>query len=98
MKIKKYIKKAIPIEAVCYVGYNIKEIEEFVGKDVSFVHSSVQMFPEGLILTLEGAMNFTTGDYIIKGVRGEFYACRGDIFEETYKEVLSDSDVPYLHA
>ena len=43
---------------------------------------------EGLkIYTLEGKMNANVGDYIIKGVRGEFYPCKQDIFEETYSEV-----------
>lgn len=39
------------------------------------------------IPTLEGTMEGTEGDWIIKGVKGEFYPCRKDIFEETYEEV-----------
>lgn len=39
-----------------------------------------------LIKTLEGVMLSVQGDYIIKGVRGEIYSCKGDIFEETYEE------------
>lgn len=37
------------------------------------------------IQTLEGAMKVRPGDYVIKGVKGEFYPCRRDIFEETYE-------------
>lgn len=37
------------------------------------------------IPTLEGTMRATPGDYIIRGVQGEFYPCRGDIFEQTYE-------------
>jgi hypothetical protein len=40
------------------------------------------------IHTLEGDMKANHGDYIIKGVKGEFYPCRQDIFEQTYEEVV----------
>lgn len=39
------------------------------------------------IKTLEGVMEASKGDYIIKGVNGEFYPCKPDIFEKTYEEV-----------
>lgn len=39
------------------------------------------------VATLEGSMFFDEGDYVIKGVHGEFYPCKGDIFEETYEEM-----------
>lgn len=39
------------------------------------------------IITLEGAMLAEDGDWIIKGVKGEFYPCKPDIFEATYEEV-----------
>ena len=42
------------------------------------------------IQTLEGEMNARVGDWIIKGVKGEFYPCKPDIFEATYEEVESD--------
>lgn len=37
--------------------------------------------------TLEGVMRGGHGDFVIKGVKGEFYICRGDIFRETYEEI-----------
>lgn len=40
------------------------------------------------IYTLEGKMEAKSGDYIIKGVNGEFYPCKPDIFEKTYEEVV----------
>lgn len=40
----------------------------------------------GYIDTLEGRMHVQSGDWIIKGVRGEFYPCKPDIFKETYEE------------
>lgn len=43
--------------------------------------------PYMYIETLEGTMKASVGDYIIKGVNGEFYPCKPDIFEKTYEEV-----------
>lgn len=41
-----------------------------------------------LITTLEGVMHASNGDYIIRGVKGEFYPCKPDIFRATYEEVI----------
>ena len=41
---------------------------------------------KGVVSTLEGTMEFTTGDWIIEGVAGELYPCRDDIFRATYEE------------
>jgi len=41
-------------------------------------------------LTLEGALTASVGDFIIRGVQGEFYPCKPDIFEATYEEVSDD--------
>ena len=43
------------------------------------------------IITLEGAMIARPGDWIIKGVNGEFYPCKPDIFEKTYERVESEA-------
>jgi hypothetical protein len=45
---------------------------------------------EVVIVTLEGTMVATENDWIIKGVQGEFYPCKPDIFAETYKAVSDD--------
>ena len=42
--------------------------------------------------TLEGTMMVNYGDYIIKGVQGEFYPCKPDIFLKTYEEVIEDGN------
>ena len=44
--------------------------------------------PDLVIYTLEGDCHTLVGDWIICGVKGEFYPCKPDIFEKTYKEVL----------
>ena len=40
------------------------------------------------IFTLEGKMEASIGDFIIKGIQGEFYPCKPDIFEKTYEKVV----------
>jgi len=42
------------------------------------------------IETLEGQMLLTPGDYVIKGVKGEYYPCKPDIFEATYEWFAAD--------
>lgn len=84
-KVKKYIKKPITIEAFHFTNLNtdtIDDLMEFMHEDtLTMSVNSVD------ICTLEGTMIASLGDYIIKGVHGEFYPCKPDIFEETYNEV-----------
>lgn len=85
--IKKYRKKPVVIEAVEFKGFeNIEEVQEFMRGNVR-----IQFPPECdivlLIETLEGVMVANVGDYIIKGVKGEYYPCKAEIFHETYEEV-----------
>jgi hypothetical protein len=83
-----YRKKPVVIEAVQLRDLeipNLMEIQQFVGlgEDIFKVVS------DGLIIkTLEGDMKASIGDWIIKGVNGEFYPCKPDIFEKTYEKVL----------
>lgn len=81
----KYRKKPVVIEAVLISPYmdHLQSLLEWIG-------SSGRMGPDGSIFikTLEGTMTGVTGDYIIKGVQGEFYPCKPDIFEQTYESVL----------
>lgn len=81
---KKYRKKPVVIEALqVKFGYtNISEISDFIGE--SFVDTYHGKMP--YIKTLEGDMYISDGDYIIKGVQGEFYPCKPDIFEATYED------------
>jgi hypothetical protein len=77
----KFRKKPVVIDAMQFNGKNFDEIEAFVGGDASVKGSEV------IIATLEGAMHASLGDWIIKGVKGEFYPCKPDIFEKTYEAV-----------
>ena len=77
--VKKYRKKPVIIEAIQWNGKNLSEIDNFVGGSLK---------TEGSILvihTLEGDMEASINDYIIKGVNGEFYPCKPDIFDKTYE-------------
>ena len=85
--IKHYKKKPVIIEAIQYLGDNFKEIEDFVEqKLLHFDTIDNEDFALG-IPTLEGIMKASVGDYIIKGVSGECYPCKPDIFKLTYDEV-----------
>lgn len=78
----KYRKKPVVIEALQYTGENADEIIEFT-KCLAQVGVSKSL----IISTLEGDHIASVGDYIIKGVKGEFYPCKPDIFEQTYEKI-----------
>lgn len=76
---KIYRKKPIEVQAVQWNGENVGEVLGFC-KGARIEGDSI------FIDTLEGAMEAKKEDYIIKGVKGEFYPCKPDIFEATYEE------------
>lgn len=79
-----YRKKPVIIEATCLTALNGRDVAIWCGGH--FTGSSI------LIETLEGRMRADWGDYIIRGVQGEFYPCKPDIFEATYEMVEDESD------
>lgn len=104
----KYRKKPVIIEAIQWTGKiginknNLDEIIAFVGEDNMHTELDTCAYDAGVappvtmlyIHTLEGQMLAMPNDYIIKGIAGEFYPCKPDIFEQTYeivdkKEVVS---------
>ena len=90
--IKKYKKKLVVIEAVQYDGTHesFSEIQEFCNTiEVTAYNDKKLKIP-----TLEGFHDASINDWIIKGIKGEFYPCKPDIFEEIYEEV--DNDEPIL--
>ncbi len=81
----KYRKKPVVIEAVQFTGLlSIPSIVDFCPtfQQTSPEDSTVLEFG---IPTLEGTMTASVGDWIIKGMKGEFYPCKPDIFEATYE-------------
>lgn len=93
MTVKQYRKKPVVIEAMRCPISDTPEVSEHIVKWINgdrpppnawFDVGSSEIF----ITTLEGIMKASPGDYIIKGVNGEFYPCKPDIFLKTYEEVL----------
>lgn len=80
----RYRKKPVVIEAV---QWHRPGDEMAIGAPVLSM-TSRQGAP--YIPTLEGDMFLTPGDWIIRGVKGEFYPCKPEIFEATYEEVVSE--------
>ena len=91
--VKQYRKKPVVINAVEWTGRNLKEIIEFTGRHESIKDWEWERYERlvkyaGLkIFTLEGAYIATIGDMIIRGLQGEFYPCKPDIFAKTYEDV-----------
>lgn len=83
--IKKYRKKPVEIEAFQWDGKDLMLLNHFVETGI-IVDSGAVYIP-----TFEGNMIVSAGDYIIKGVNGEFYSCKPDIFEKTY-EIVKDNE------
>jgi hypothetical protein len=93
--IKEYRKKPVKITALKFDGENFNECVDFIGGAAIYEKKSGSSSDELVgrevkerlsIKTLEGAMHLSNGDYIIKGVKGEFYPCKPNIFRETYNE------------
>lgn len=91
---KRYRKKPVVIDAIQWTGDNLRDVICFTDgpPDTRTNHAGMMwekyedlVQRDGLkIYTLEGTMNANIGDYIIKGVKGEFYPCKPDIFAATY--------------
>ncbi|WP_281783763.1 hypothetical protein [Sinimarinibacterium flocculans] len=96
--ISKYRKKPVVIEAARFDGTreSIAAICRWANtsqeEDLWIDYLSVKddEVSDVLVHTLEGPMRVNVGDWIIKGVQGEFYPCKPDIFAATYEEVNDD--------
>ena len=86
----KFRKKPVVIEAMRFTPETLDECVAFSGGNYEYRNSAAGApFGEVIeITTLEGVMLAVPGDWIIRGVKGEFYPCRNDIFMETYEQVL----------
>ena len=83
-KVRKYRKKPVVVEAVRFttetnLRKSFPDIEIWNGMPDSVI--------EVYIKTLEGKVKISEWDYIIKGIKGEYYPCKPDIFEDTYERV-----------
>ena len=92
---REYRKKPVVILAIRWTGSNLREVIAFTGKHprwgewfATWEEYETRVRADGnivKILTLEGTMHASPGDWIIRGVRGEHYPCKPDIFEATYE-------------
>ena len=78
----KYRKKPVEIEAIQWNGENVQEVKDFLKNKYILIRKNKNL----IIATLEGNMLAKSGDFIIKGVQGEFYPCKPDIFWQTYEK------------
>lgn len=82
----KYRKKPVIVEVMRFTDATKDRVFNWVT-----CNKSAEFFDGRPILkiqTLEGVMTVDIGDYVIKGVKGEFYPCKPDIFEQTYEKVI----------
>lgn len=81
----KYRKKPVVIEAIQFDGENGRAVIEWIR--LGEVDCGLSVNEYITIETLEGCMKATLGDWIIKGIAGEFYPCKDSIFTATYERV-----------
>jgi hypothetical protein len=86
-----YRKKSVVVEAVQFTGSNRREVLQFIYPSMSEdgLHGAEEMALPVVIGTLEGDMTVSPGDWIIRGVKGEVYPCKPDIFQATYEPVAA---------
>lgn len=92
--IKKFRKRPIIVEAVQYhrTEESFEEISKFTNNQVIRGRDNSIIIP-----TLEGEIEARPNDWIIKGIKGEFYPCRLDIFVATYEKITEEGDITCPH-
>lgn len=81
----RYRKKPVMIEAVQFTRDTVEDVKGFC--PVLYPQVRNEQVEFAFVQTLEGQVTASLGDYIIKGVDGEFYPCKPDIFRKTYEVV-----------
>ena len=96
----RYRKRPVEVEAYCYqaeLGNN--RLMNWLSQQGANVSGWVFHDGEITIPTLEGLMKVSDGDFIIRGVKGEYYPCKPDIFDLTYEAVSPvGADAPGIKA
>jgi hypothetical protein len=91
----KFRKKPVTVDAIRYTGDNYAEVaswcRSFWTEDESTQEDPVNGLSVGdkaiFIMTREGEMKGSPGDWIIRGTQGEFYPCKTDSFDDTFEEI-----------
>ena len=92
--LRTFVKRPVVIQAIQWDGNNVRELSEFMDEKLpngtlkrKFDIYGDTSNPDLVIFTLEGYYHAAVGDWIIRGLQGEFYPCKPDIFAKTYEEV-----------
>lgn len=95
MKVRQYRKKPVVIEALQFDG-TYTAFEALRDWGIPYRNAMIDRSKNECLRlsveTLEGPLSVSKGDYVIKGVEGEFYPCKPDIFNKTYEEVTNASN------
>jgi len=82
---KFYRKKPVLVQAIKWTGDNYDDVCKFVEQKLHTDKEGTGVYQNIIIETLEGTMRASMGDFIIRGVKGEYYPCKPDIFYMTYE-------------
>ena len=86
----KFRKKPVVIEAIQWDGTNIKELKQMESPSEFWFGGMDRETGDLGIYTLEGLVTARIGDWVIRGVQGELYPCKPDIFAATYEPALEE--------
>lgn len=91
-EVKRYTKRPVVVEAMLYDGTNAQDVIDWIAAaNQPHCDAARSIVRNSLFIgTLEGDMRAEVGDYIIRGVAGEFYPCKPHIFAQTYAEAPAD--------
>lgn len=102
--VAQFRKRPVTISAIQWTGKNLREVITFTDgpPETRGTHAGMAweaytdlVERDGLMIyTLEGKMHASVGDWIIRGVKGEHYACKPDIFAETYEPAMAAPAAP----
>lgn len=85
--VKKYRKKPMVVDTIQYDGTNQKEIEEWTN------YYAFEKQGRGFVVeTLEGFIHISKGDWVVRGIKGEYWPVKPDIFALTYEEVQDGTE------
>ena len=89
MQEKRYRKKPVVIEALQFLdtAERVEELSHFITDQDVVISYRCPEDPRLILKTLEGQHEASVGDYIIRGIKGEYYPCKPDIFHATYEAV-----------
>ena len=98
MTAQRFRKRPVEIEAWQLTAENIEDVGDWIAEESDLGVSATVAGPDAHleITTLEGAMRAVPGDWIIRGVKGEFYPCKPDIFAATCEPVTDPEAVPVM--